>query len=88
MARKFGSGLLTRAMEKYHELSFKSYDRIFPNQDTMPVGGFGNLIALPLQGQARRKGNSVFVNRDFIPYPDQWAFLAGILKLSPDFIDQ
>ena len=88
MARKFGSGLLTRAMEKYHELSFKSYDRLFPNQDMMPAGGFGNLIALPLQGQARRKGNSVFVDREFIPYPDQWAFLAGILKLSPDFIEQ
>ena len=88
MARKFGSGLLTRAMEKYHELSFKSYDRLFPNQDTMPAGGFGNLIALPLQSQARRKRNSVFVDREFIPYPDQWAFLAGILKLSPDFIDQ
>ena len=58
-ARKLGSIILTRAMEKRGELSFKSYDRLFPNQDTMPSGGFGNLIALPLQGLARKNGNSI-----------------------------
>ena len=59
LARKLGSGILTRTMET-SKLSFKSYDRFFPNQDTMPKGGFGNLVALPLQGNARKNGNSVF----------------------------
>lgn len=68
-ARKIGSGLLTKAMEEHHELNFNSYDRMFPNQDVIPKGGFGNLIALPLQGKARKKENSVFVDEDFIPYP-------------------
>ena len=61
-ARKLGSLLLTRAMAKRHELSFRSYDRLFPSQDTMPKGGFGNLIALPFQGQAQKNGNSLFVD--------------------------
>ena len=72
LARKLGSGILTKAMEKRGELSFKSYDRLFPNQDTMPDGGFGNLVALPLQGLARKNGNSVFVDEQFCPYGDQW----------------
>lgn len=71
-ARRLGSGLLTAAMNERHEISLLSYDRMFPNQDTMPSGGFGNLIALPLQKQAVVKGNSVFVDEDFIPYSDQW----------------
>ena len=65
-------------MNKEVHLSFKSYDSFFPNQDTLPDGGFGNLVALPLQGQARRKGNSVFVDENYQPYPDQWTFLLGI----------
>jgi superfamily II DNA or RNA helicase len=81
-ARRFGSVLLTSAMENRHEIQFSSYDRLFPNQDTMPNGGFGNLIALPLQGQARKKGNSVFIDEQFMPYDDQWAYLSGIKKLS------
>lgn len=71
-ARKLGSALLTAAMEREGKLKLDSYDRMFPNQDTLPNGGFGNLIALPLQGQARRKGNSLFVDEVFQPYPDQW----------------
>jgi hypothetical protein len=59
-ARKLGAALLTEAMTLHHELHFSSYDRMFPNQDTMPKGGFGNLIALPLQGAPRKNGNSVF----------------------------
>lgn len=82
VARKLGSGILTKAMECYSGVEFKSYDRIFPNQDTMPNGGFGNLIALPLQGRARKVGNSMFVDDEFLPYEDQWAYLAGITKLS------
>lgn len=81
-ARKFGTSLLTHAMGERHQISFKSYDRLFPNQDTMPNGGFGNLIALPLQKKARDNLNAVFISEDFNPYPDQWQFLSGIQKLN------
>lgn len=87
-ARKLGTLILTKAMENRSDLSFGSYDRLFPNQDTIPKGGFGNLIALPLQGQARRNGNSVFVDSGFIPYPDQWAYLSGIERLSEQDVDR
>lgn len=86
-ARKLGGAILTAAMEKRGDLSFKSYDRLFPNQDTMPSGGFGNLIALPLQGLARKNGNSVFVDESFEPYPDQWAYLSGVKRLSAQAVD-
>ncbi len=75
-------------MQLRGELSFKSYDRFFPNQDTMPVGGFGNLIALPLQGRARKTGNSVFVDENFTPYPDQWEYLASIQYVSPEQVEE
>ena len=86
LARRFGSALLTNAMSERHEIKFRAYDRFFPNQDTMPKGGFGNLIALPLQKEARKDGNSVFVDEDFHPYDDQWAFLAQIRRLSEEEI--
>lgn len=88
LARKMGTIILTKAMQLRGELSFKSYDRFFPNQDTMPVGGFGNLIALPLQGRARKTGNSVFVDENFIPYPDQWEYLASIQYVSPEQVEE
>lgn len=81
-ARKFGTALLTQAMGKRHELAFRSYDRLFPNQDTLPKGGLGNLIALPLQLVARKNNNSVFIDENFEPYPDQWGYLNSIQKLS------
>jgi len=81
-ARLLGFGLLDKAMEIHPGLSFESYDRLFPNQDIMPEGGFGNLIALPLQYQARQKGNSLFVDINLIPYKDQWAFLSQVKKIS------
>ena len=84
VARKFGTSLLTRAMSERHEITFKSYDRFFPNQDTMPKGGLGNLIALPLQKEARKADNSVFIDENFKPFPDQWAFLGTIQKLPED----
>ncbi len=83
-ARRFGTALLTRTMNARHELSFKSYDRLFPNQDTMPAGGFGNLIALPLQKEARLAGNSEFIDEHFVPHADQWAYLSSIRKLTED----
>jgi len=82
LARKFGTSLLTYGMSKRYVISFKSYDRLFPNQDTMPKGGFGNLIALPLQKMARDNNNSVFVDENFMPYADQWQFLAGVQRLT------
>ena len=69
-------------MEIYPDLSFDSYDRLFPNQDIMPEGGFGNLIALPLQHQARQQGNSLFVDLDLLPYTDQWGFLDHLNTVS------
>ena len=78
IARKMGSSLLTYAMGVRHHIKFDSYDRLFPNQDTLPKGGFGNLIALPLQKQPREHGNSMFVDDDFNPYEDQWSFLQSI----------
>jgi len=82
LARRLASGLLTCAMESRHDLSFASYDRLLPNQDTMPMGAFGNLIALPLQGFARKQNNSEFVDERFIPYPDQWAYLSSVKRIS------
>jgi superfamily II DNA or RNA helicase len=88
LARKFGSALLTSTMSKRHELTFKSYDRFFPNQDTMPKGGFGNLIALPLQRTARKDNNSVFIDDHFHPIEDQWAFLSSIQRLSEKNLEE
>src|ERR1017187_2382137 len=74
-------------MESRHQVGLDSYDRFFPNQDTMPKGGLGNLIALPLQKVPRANGNSVFVNAEFHPYPDQWGFLASLEKMSNDAVE-
>ena len=81
VARRLGSFLLTETMSKRYQLDMRSYDRLFPNQDTLPKGGFGNLIALPLQKEAAKFGNSLFVDDNFKPYPDQWEFLGSIKKL-------
>ena len=81
-ARQLGAAMLTETMERRPEIGFASYDRFFPSQDNMPIGGFGNLIALPLQRRARELGNSVFIDDDLRPYEDQWAFLAAIPRLS------
>jgi hypothetical protein len=86
-ARKLGCAVLTRAMERRHQLGLDSYDRLFPNQDTLPYGGFGNLIALPLQRAARERHDSEFLDRAFIPYPDQWAYLASVRRMSAAAVD-
>jgi len=77
-ARQLGAALISHTCNRTRQLSLSSYDRLFPNQDTLPKGGFGNLIALPLQKQLRERGYSIFVDEKFEPYPDQWAFLASI----------
>ena len=87
-ARRLGNAILTEAMTRNGQMSFNSYDRFFPNQDYLPEGGFGNLVALPLQGQARRKENSVFVDNDFLVYKNQWAFLYNLKKIQESTIDQ
>ncbi len=87
-ARCLGNAILTEAMEREGRMSFKSYDRFFPNQDFMPAGGFGNLVALPLQGRARKDGNSVFVDDTFVPYTDQWSYLQGIKKITAAEVDK
>ncbi len=87
-ARRLGNAILTEAMSRNGKISFKSYDRFFPNQDTMPEGGLGNLVALPLQGNARKNGNSVFVNEFFEPYPDQWQYLLNVDKLSEQALEE
>jgi hypothetical protein len=81
-ARRLGTLLLTRTMNRRPEIGFTSYDRLFPNQDTMPSGGFGNLIALPLQRHARENDNSVFVDEDLRPHDDQWAFISSLRRLA------
>jgi superfamily II DNA or RNA helicase len=87
LARKFGAAILTYSMIRRHEIHFKSYDRLFPSQDTMPKGGFGNLIALPFQKSARKNSNSEFINESFESYSDQWAFLSSIQKISEGRIE-
>ena len=81
-ARRLGTALISHTCNRTRQLELGSYDRLFPNQDTMPKGGFGNLIALPLQKQPRERNYSVFVDDAFKPYPDQWTFLASIQPMS------
>ena len=86
-ARRLGSALLTRTTAQRHEVGLDSYDRLFPGQDTLPKGGFGNLIALPLQRGPRDRGHSVFVDSNWIPWPDQWAFLAAVGRMAESRIE-
>ena len=81
-ARRLGFAIIGAAMESNVQLDMKSYDRFLPNQDFLPKGGFGNLIAIPLQGLARKSGNSVFVDESFDAFKDQWSLLSSVRKLS------
>lgn len=82
-ARRLGTSLLSGAMARTPSLAMSSYDRLFPSQDTMPAGGFGNLIALPLQWSARQQDNSVFLDADLEPHDDQWAYLRSLPRITP-----
>jgi len=86
-ARRLGTAIISHTCARTRQLKLASYDRLFPNQDTMPKGGFGNLIALPLQKKPRENGCSVFVDAGLQPYPDQWAFLASIGSMSAHDIE-
>ena len=81
LARRLGAHVLTETMEGRPDVGLDSYDRLFPNQDTMPQGGFGNLIALPLQMGPRKQNNGIFLDGNFVPWPDQWAFLASVRRM-------
>ena len=94
-ARLFGQALLNRGAEELPLKNFRYYDRMLPEQDTLPPDrkhpgkkGIGNLIALPLQGRALEKGNSAFIGPDWQPLPDQWATLASARKIAPDLSGQ
>jgi superfamily II DNA or RNA helicase len=82
LARRLGSHVLTETMEGRPDIGLDSYDRLFPNQDTMPQGGLGNLIALPLQKGPRERDNAVFLDDHLVACADQWAFLASMRKIS------
>ena len=84
-ARKVGAAMLRRAMASRAEIDLASYDRLFPSQDVMPKGAFGNLIALPLQGDCRKRGATVFLDPSTLdPYEDQWTFLSSLPLASPE----
>ena len=81
-ARKFGNALITKGAEFISVNNFRYYDRLLPMQDALQGGGLGNLIALPWQGRAMKKGNSVFVDKQWCPFPDQMTTLKNVRKLS------
>jgi superfamily II DNA or RNA helicase len=86
IVRKLGIVLLKKTKEENDGFLLESFDRMLPNQDNLPKGGFGNLIALPLQKVPARDGNSLFVDEHFIPFPDQWLYLSTVRKMSEEDI--
>ena len=86
-ARRLGTAIISHTCARTRQLKLESYDRLFPNQDTMPRGGFGNLVALPLQKYPRENGCSVFVDASLHPYGDQWSYLASIQLMAPHDIE-
>jgi superfamily II DNA or RNA helicase len=86
-ARRLGTAIISHTCQRTRQLKLASYDRLFPNQDTLPKGGFGNLIALPLQKRPREQGFSVFVDDEFRPHPNQWAYLASVRPIPPEVVE-
>lgn len=86
LARKFGTIILNLAMQECGNIKFDSYDRLFPSQDFLQKDGFGNLIALPLQKEAREQGNSLFIDSNLNEIGDQWSYLSQVKKISEEFI--
>ncbi len=87
-ARQLAAGLMSAALERRPDIGFRSYDRLFPSQDLMPNGGFGNLIALPLQRVARDCGHSVFIDDELNPFIDQWEYLASLKKIEVSVVER
>ncbi len=81
LARSLGTLIIAKCSERNIRLSLESYDRFFPTQDFLPRGGFGNLIALPLQKTPRDNGNSCFIDDNFKVIPDQWAYLSQVRRI-------
>ena len=88
IARRFGSALLTKGAESVSMKTFSYYDRMIPNQDHLPAGGLGNLIALPLQGRALLRGNSAFIDENWQVYSDQWTFLTSVKRIPKSFVEE
>ncbi len=88
LARKLASHVLTETMERRPDVGLDSYDRFFPNQDTLPQGGFGSLIALPLQRKPRQLGNTLFLDDKLLPYEDQWAFLSDVRRIGRTEVEE
>ena len=87
-ARRLGTILVAKASALRPTLGLSAYDRLFPNQDALPVGGFGNLIALPLAKAPRQNGNTLFVDPRMVAFEDQWSYLAGLTRLSRESLDR
>lgn len=87
-ARRLGTAVISHTCARIRQLKLASYDRFFPSQDAMPKGGFGNLIALPLQKAPRERGCSVFVDRHLIPFDDQWEFLATLKPMTTEALEE
>ncbi len=85
--RRLGSALISATCARTRQLKLSSYDRLFPSQDTVPKGGFGNLIALPLQQEPRKLGRSVFVDENLQALADQWEFLENIIPLPQERLE-
>ena len=81
-ARRLGSLLLSKTMEIRDNLKISSFDRMFPSQDFLPKGGYGNLIVLPFQKEPASYGNTLFINKYFMPYGNQWEYFKNIRKIS------
>ncbi|MDD5603991.1 MAG: DEAD/DEAH box helicase family protein [Eubacteriales bacterium] len=88
LARKFGFSLLDKGAESVNMTSFRFYDRMLPAQDCLEDGELGNLIALPLQGQALKQGNSAFIDENWNAYPNQWAVFQSVSKLSSARVEE
>lgn len=88
LARRLGTLIVAKASTFHPAMSLASYDRFFPNQDVLPAGGFGNLIALPLQAKARELGNSVFVDENLNPYQDQWSYLSNLPRIDGQRLEE
>ncbi len=81
LARRLGTLIVARASSFHQGMKLSTYDRFFPNQDMCPKGGFGNLIALPLQQEPRKSGHTLFLDDNFEPVSDQWVYLASLPKI-------